>query len=60
LGIKPKEKTEVLVSAAEFVLEDCMRTAASDARKSVFAADKQAKRVEKPSQEEQPCAIGDL
>jgi magnesium chelatase subunit I len=56
LGIKPKEKTEVLVSAAEFVLEGLhahRRIGRSEER--VFAADKQAKRVEKPfEQEEQP------
>jgi magnesium chelatase subunit I len=56
LGIKPKEKTEVLVSAAEFVLEGLhahRRIGRSEER--VFAADKQTKRVEKPfEQEEQP------
>jgi magnesium chelatase subunit I len=56
LGIKPKEKTEVLVSAAEFILEGLhahRRIGRSEER--VFAADKQAKRVEKPfEQEEQP------
>ena len=48
LGIKPKEKTEVLVSAAEFVLEGLhahRRIGRSEER--VFSAEKQAKRVEK-------------
>lgn len=56
LSIKPKEKTETLVSAAEFILEGLhahRRIGRSEER--VFAADKQAKRVEKPfEQEEQP------
>jgi len=56
LGIKPKEKIETLVSAAEFILEGLhahRRIGRSEER--VFAADKQAKRVEKPfEQEEQP------
>jgi magnesium chelatase subunit I len=54
LGIKPKEKTEVLVSAAEFVLEGLhahRRIGRSEER--VFAADKQAKRVEKPFEQEE-------
>jgi magnesium chelatase subunit I len=56
LGVKTKDKTEVLVSAAEFILEGLhahRRIGRSEER--VFAADKQAKRVEKPfEQEEQP------
>ncbi len=56
LSIKPKERTEILVSAAEFILEGLhahRRIGRSEER--VFAADKQAKRVEKPfEQEEQP------
>ena len=57
LGIKPKEKTEVLVSAAEFVLEGLhahRRIGRSEER--VFSAEKQAKRVqEKPFEhEDQP------
>src|SRR5205807_2338454 len=48
LNIKPKEKTEVLVSAAEFVLEGLhahRRIGRTEER--VFSAEKQAKRVEK-------------
>ena len=48
LDIKPKEKTEVLVSAAEFVLEGLhahRRIGRTEER--VFSAEKQAKRVEK-------------
>src|SRR5262249_40020507 len=57
LGIKPKEKTEVLVSAAEFVLEGLhahRRIGRSEER--VFSAEKQAKRAqEKPFEpEDQP------
>ena len=56
LGIKSKDKTEVIVSAAEFVLEGLhahRRIGRSEER--VFSAEKQAKRVEKPfEQEEQP------
>jgi magnesium chelatase subunit I len=56
VGIKPKERTEVLVSAAEFVLEGLhahRRIGRSEER--VFSAEKQAKRVEKPFEpEDQP------
>jgi len=56
LGIKSKDKTEVVVSAAEFVLEGLhahRRIGRSEER--VFAADKTAKRVEKPFEpEDQP------
>jgi magnesium chelatase subunit I len=56
LGIKSKDKIEVMVSAAEFVLEGLhahRRIGRSEER--VFSAEKQAKRVEKPfEQEEQP------
>src|SRR5437660_5968641 len=48
LGIKSKDKTEVLVSAAEFVLEGLhahRRIGRTEER--VFSAEKQAKRVEK-------------
>ncbi|HLJ90049.1 MAG TPA: magnesium chelatase [Candidatus Angelobacter sp.] len=55
LGIKPKERTEVLVSAAEFVLEGLhahRRIGRSEER--VFSAEKQSKRVEKPFEAEEP------
>jgi magnesium chelatase subunit I len=57
LGIKAKDKTEVLVSAAEFVLEGLhahRRIGRSEER--VFSAEKQSKRVEKQpyEPEEQP------
>ncbi len=56
LGIKPKEKAEVLVSAAEFVLEGLhahRRIGRSEER--LFTAEKQTKRPEKPFEpEEQP------
>ena len=56
LGIKAKEKTEVLVSAAEFLLEGLhahKRIGRSEER--VFSAEKQAKRVqEKPFEHEEP------
>ena len=56
LGIKPKDRVEAIVSAAEFVLEGLhahRRIGRSEER--VFTAEKQAKRVEKPfEQEEQP------
>jgi magnesium chelatase subunit I len=56
LGVKTKDKTEVLVSAAEFVLEGLhahRRIGRSEER--VFSAEKQAKRVEKPYEpEDQP------
>jgi magnesium chelatase subunit I len=57
LGIKPKEKTEVLVSAAEFVLEGLhahRRIGRTEER--VFSAEKPSKRVDKQpyEQEEQP------
>ncbi|HLJ26182.1 MAG TPA: magnesium chelatase [Candidatus Angelobacter sp.] len=56
LGIKPKEKAEILVSAAEFVLEGLhahRRIGRSEER--LFTAEKQAKRPEKPFEpEEQP------
>jgi magnesium chelatase subunit I len=56
LGVKAKDKTEVLVSAAEFVLEGLhahRRIGRSEER--VFSAEKQAKRVEKPFEpEDQP------
>jgi magnesium chelatase subunit I len=57
LGIKAKDKTEMLVSAAEFVLEGLhahRRIGRSEER--VFSAEKQSKRVEKQpyEPEEQP------
>jgi len=56
LGIKNKDKAELVVSAAEFVLEGLhahRRIGRSEER--VFTADKQAKRVEKPYEpEDQP------
>jgi magnesium chelatase subunit I len=55
LGIKSKERTEVIVSAAEFVLEGLhahRRIGRSEER--VFSAEKQAKRVEKPFEQEEP------
>jgi len=56
VGIKSKDKTEVMVSAAEFVLEGLhahRRIGRSEER--VFSAEKQAKRVEKPYEpEDQP------
>jgi magnesium chelatase subunit I len=55
LGIKPKDKTEVVVSAAEFVLEGLhahRRIARSEER--VFSAEKTPKRVEKPFEPEEP------
>lgn len=56
VGIKPKDKTELIVSAAEFVLEGLhahRRIGRSEER--VFSAEKQAKRVEKPYEpEDQP------
>src|SRR5262249_22294573 len=56
LGIKNKDKAELVVSAAEFVLEGLharRRIGASEER--VCSADKQAKRVEKPYEpEDQP------
>lgn len=56
VGIKSKDKTELIVSAAEFVLEGLhahRRIGRSEER--VFSAEKQAKRVEKPYEpEDQP------
>ncbi|HEY6348007.1 MAG TPA: magnesium chelatase [Candidatus Angelobacter sp.] len=56
VGIKPKDKSEVVVSAAEFVLEGLhahRRIGRSEER--VFSAEKQAKRPEKPYEpEDQP------
>jgi magnesium chelatase subunit I len=56
LGIKPKERAEVLVSAAEFVLEGLhahRRIGRSEER--LFTAEKQPKRMEKPFEpEDQP------
>ena len=56
VGVKAKDKTEILVSAAEFVLEGLhahRRIGRSEER--VFSAEKQAKRVEKPIEpEDQP------
>ena len=53
VGIKPKERPEVLVSAAEFVLEGLhahRRIGRSEER--VFQAEKQAKRPERPYERE--------
>ena len=57
LGVKPKDRIEVLVSAAEFVLEGLhahRRIGRTEER--VFSAEKQAKRVEKQTfeYEDQP------
>ena len=54
VGIKPKERPEVLVSAAEFVLEGLhahRRIGRSEER--VFQAEKQAKRPERPYEREE-------
>jgi magnesium chelatase subunit I len=55
LGIKAKDKTEVVVSAAEFVLEGLhahRRIGRTEER--VFSAEKPSKRVEKPFEQEEP------
>jgi magnesium chelatase subunit I len=58
LGIQSKEKPEVLVAAAEFVLEGLhahRRIGRSEER--VFAADKSAKRPDQPHEQENPTPI---